>query len=43
MCAVRLRHPFGTIKSWMGSTHFQVKTLVHVETEMALHILAYNA
>jgi hypothetical protein len=26
----------------MGSTHFQVKTLEHVGTEMALHVLAYN-
>ena len=38
----RLEHPFGTIKSWMGSTHFQMKTLKHVGTEMALHVLAYN-
>jgi hypothetical protein len=37
-----LEHPFGTIKSWMGSTHFQMKTLKHVGTEMALHALAYN-
>ena len=35
-------HPFGTIKSWMGSTHFQMKTLKNVATEMALHVLAYN-
>ena len=34
--------PFGTIKSWMGATHFQMKTLKHVGTEMALHILAYH-
>jgi hypothetical protein len=26
----------------MGSTHFQMKTLEHVGTEMALHVLAYN-
>ena len=38
----RRLHPFGTIKSWMGSTHFQMKTLKHVGTEMALHVLAYN-
>ena len=37
-----VEHPFGTIKSWMGSTHFQTKTLKHVGTEMALHVLAYN-
>ena len=37
-----VEHPFGTIKSWMGSTHFQTKTLKRVATEMALHVLAYN-
>jgi len=37
-----VEHPFGTIKSWMGSTHFQMKTLKHVGIEMALHVLAYN-
>lgn len=35
-------HPFGTIKAWMGATHFKMKTLHHVATEMALHVLAYN-
>ncbi len=37
-----LEHPFGTIKCWMGYTHFQMKTLKHVGIEMALHVLAYN-
>ncbi len=37
-----VEHPFGTIKMWMGSTHFQMKTLKRVGTEMALHVLAYN-
>ena len=37
-----VEHPFGTIKSWMGSTHFQMKTLKYVSTEMSLHVLAYN-
>ncbi len=37
-----VEHPFGTIKAWMGSTHFQMKTLKRVGTEMALHVLAYN-
>ena len=37
-----VEHPFGTIKSWMGATHFQMKTLKRVATEMALHVLAYN-
>ena len=26
----------------MGSTHFRMKTLKRVGTEMALHVLAYN-
>jgi transposase len=37
-----VEHPFGTIKSWMGATHFQMKTLPKVSTEMSLHVLAYN-
>ncbi len=37
-----VEHPFGTIKSWMGATHFQMRRLKHVGTEMALHVLAYN-
>ncbi len=37
-----VEHPFGTIKCWMGYTHFQMKTLKKVGTEMALHVLAYN-
>ena len=37
-----VEQPFGTIKSWMGSTHFQMKTLMHVRTEMALDVLAYD-
>ena len=37
-----VEHPFGTIKSWMGSTHFKMKTLPRVSTEMSLHVLAYN-
>ena len=35
-------HPFGTLKSWMGSAHFLTKTLHRVSTEMSLHVLAYN-
>ncbi len=35
-------HPFGTIKLWMGATHFLTKTLHRVRTEMSLHVLAYN-
>jgi len=37
-----VEHPFGTIKCWMGATHFQTRTLKRVSTEMALHVLAYN-
>lgn len=37
-----VEHPFGTIKYWMGATHFKMKTMKHVATEMALHVLAYN-
>jgi len=37
-----VEHPFGTIKAWMGSQHFKMKTLKHVSTEMSLHVLAYN-
>ncbi len=35
-------HPFGTLKAWMGATHFLTKTLPRVSTEMSLHVLAYN-
>jgi len=35
-------HPFGTLKGWMGATHFLTKTLPKVRTEMSLHVLAYN-
>jgi transposase len=37
-----VEHPFGTIKAWMGSTHFLMKRLPNVKTEIGLHILAYN-
>jgi capsular polysaccharide biosynthesis protein len=45
--AARLRrqtveHVFGTLKAWMGSTHFLTKTLPKVHTEMSLQVLAYN-
>ena len=35
-------HPFGTIKARMGATHFLMKRLKNVRTEMALSVLAYN-
>lgn len=37
-----IEHVFGTLKHWMGSTHFQTKTFERVSTEMSLHVLAYN-
>ena len=37
-----VEHPFGTLKSWMGATHFLTKTFPRVRTEMSLHVLAYN-
>jgi transposase len=45
--AMRIRratveHPFGTLKAWMGATHFKTKTLDKVRTEMSLYVLAYN-
>jgi transposase len=45
--AMRIRrstveHPYGTIKAWMGATHFLTKGLDRVKTEMSLHVLAYN-
>jgi transposase len=45
--AMRIRratveHAFGTLKAWMGATHFKTRTLERVQTEMSLHVLAYN-
>jgi hypothetical protein len=37
-----VEHPFGTIKAWMGSTHFLMRRLKNVRIEMALNVLAYN-
>jgi len=37
-----VEHTFGTLKSWMGATHFLTKTMPKVRTEMGLHVLAYN-
>jgi len=37
-----VEHPFGTIKARIGATHFLMKTLPRVASEMALHVLAYN-
>jgi len=45
--AMRIRrqtveHPFGTLKHWMGATHFLTRTLGRVRAGMSLHVLAYN-
>lgn len=40
--SMTVEHPFGTIKAWMGNTHFKMRRLKNVATEMALHVLAYN-
>ena len=37
-----VEHVFGTLKAWMGSSHFLTKTLPRVRTEMSLQVLAYN-
>ena len=37
-----VEHPYGTIKHWMGSTHFLMKRLPNVQAEMSLHVLTYN-
>jgi transposase len=37
-----VEHTYGTLKAWMGATHFLTRTLPHVSTEMSLHVLAYN-
>ena len=37
-----IEHVFGTLKHWMGSTHFLTRGLAHVGTEMSLYVLAYN-
>jgi len=37
-----VEHVFGTLKAWMGSAHFRMRTMKKVATEMSLHVLAYN-
>ncbi len=37
-----VEHVFGTLKYWMGSTHFLTRRLPNVATEMSLQVLAYN-
>jgi hypothetical protein len=45
MMRVRKRtveHPFGTLKQWMGATHFLTRKLNGVSAEISLNVLAYN-
>ena len=45
MMRVRKRtveHPLGTLKQWMGATHFLTRKLAGVSAEMSLNVLAYN-
>ena len=42
ICRATVEHTFGTLKAWMGATHFKTRTLEKVKTEMSLHVLAYN-
>ena len=37
-----VEHVFGTIKSWMGATHFLTRGLTNVRAEVGLQVLAYN-
>lgn len=37
-----VEHPFGTLKAWMGATHFLTRGLRNVASEMSLQVLAYN-
>jgi transposase len=45
--AMRIRrqtveHVFGTLKAWMGATHFKTKRLKKVAGEISLQVLVYN-
>lgn len=45
MMKVRKRtveHPFGTLKQWMGATHFVARKRNGGSAEMSLNVLAYN-
>ena len=37
-----VEHVFGTLKDWMGRSHFKTRRLRNMATEASLHILAYN-
>lgn len=42
VCKRTIEHVFGTLKHWMGWTHFMMRGIEHVGTEMSLNVLAYN-
>jgi Transposase DDE domain len=37
-----VEHVFGTLKHWMGWTHFLTRGIQSVATGMSLNVLAYN-
>lgn len=37
-----IEHVFGTLKHWMGWTHFLTRGMENVSTEVSLSVLAYN-
>ena len=37
-----VEHPFATLEMRMGATHFPMKRLKNVATELALNVLGYN-
>ncbi|MCY1456663.1 hypothetical protein D9M71_738990 [compost metagenome] len=37
-----VERPFGTLKQWMGATHFLTRELAWVSAKMSLNVLAYN-
>jgi hypothetical protein len=37
-----VEHVFGTLKAWMGSSHFLTKALPRLSIEMSLQVLACN-
>ena len=37
-----VEHVFGTLKHWMGWTHFLMRGIQNVATETSLNVLAYN-
>ena len=37
-----VEHVFGTLKHWMGATHFLMRGFDNVSTEMSLHVLSCN-